>query len=296
MLYCHRRGIHRAGELVKWTGEHPTLDPRALFRIICHGFFQGMFIESAIAFRVSLIKARFCKAVLAQFVREFRHEDTVIFRSHWDVACLARVFYSLGVGDDADIKFWKLFVDGGLVGTALMAKTYTMLHKAERDGPLLNFCRLGRLGMMAVPFKGSGIKDTDFKKLLDLMQKMTEVSDSRIPLAHASPIREHLRQLRDEVADIWRSSSNEDAKNMKDLLTVISAAYPSSAQEDHLIDRVQTQRSGTPAVMQLNPPSEGLLSSNNTPSNSSTSTPSIEDQHDNSLTPDVDLEGMVFPF
>jgi hypothetical protein len=265
------------------------------FELFVTDCFQGIFIERAIAFRVGLIKARFCNAVLAQFVREFHKKGTVIFRSHWDVASLARVFYSLGVGDDADIKFWKSFVDGGPVGPVFMAKTYTTLHQAERDGPLLNFCRLGRLAMMAVPFKESGVEHTDFKKLLALMQKMTEVSDSRIPLARASPVWKLLNQLRDEVADIRSSSSNEDAENMEDLLKAISAAYPPSAQEDHLVDRVQTQRSGTSAVMQ-SPPSEGLIPGNDRPRNSSTSTPFIEDQLDNSLALDVALEGMVFPF
>jgi hypothetical protein len=39
-----------------------------LFVVDC---FQGMFVERAIGFRVGLIKARFCRAVLAQFLDEF---------------------------------------------------------------------------------------------------------------------------------------------------------------------------------------------------------------------------------
>jgi hypothetical protein len=77
------------------------------FELFVTNCFQGIFIERAIAFRVGLIKARFCIAILAQFLDEFSRSGTVIFRSHWDVASLARVFYSLGVGDDADVEFWK---------------------------------------------------------------------------------------------------------------------------------------------------------------------------------------------
>ncbi|KAN0132736.1 hypothetical protein V8E53_009407 [Lactarius tabidus] len=102
--------------------EHTKVDWRAPdFGTLAHYFelyvtncFQGIFIERATGFRVGLIKARFCNAILTQFLDEFRRSGTVVFRSHWDVASLARVFYSLGFGDDADTVFWKSFVDGGL--------------------------------------------------------------------------------------------------------------------------------------------------------------------------------------
>jgi hypothetical protein len=167
--------------------EHSKVDWRAPdFGTLAHYFelfvtncFQGIFIERAMGFRVGLIKARFCNAILTQFLDEFSRSGTIIFRSHWDVASLARVFYSLGLGDDADVEFWKSFVDGGSIGPEFLAKAFTTLQTAERDGPLLNFCKLGQLGTMAVPFEGSGLKDADFEKLSDLMQKMTD--DSRLP-------------------------------------------------------------------------------------------------------------------
>jgi hypothetical protein len=83
--------------------------------------------------------------------------------------------------------------------------------------------------MMALPFEGSGLKDTDFKKLLDLMRKMRE--DSRRPLTLASaPVWEHLHQLRGDVADILKRRSNEDEANVKALLMEIDAVFVLSPQ------------------------------------------------------------------
>ena len=235
------------------------------FEVYVTDCFRCMFIERAIGFRVGLIKARFCNAILAQSLDEFGRKGTVVFRSHWDVASLARVFHSLGVGDE--VEFWKLSVDGGPNGEVLMANTYATLEVAERDGPLLNFCRLVRLGMMAVPFEGSGLEKGDFEKLLHLMQKMTE--DSPLLLVHASTsvtVWEELHRLRDEVTDIHETSRNEDGPwdgpDMGALLKMIDCVHRrcTLSSHEHLrIDSVQAQASGTSAVVQPNPPSRELL-------------------------------------
>jgi hypothetical protein len=278
------------------------------FDVFVTDCFQGIFIERAIGFRVGLIKARFCNAVLAQFLDEFSLKGTVVFRSHWDVASLARVFYSLGVGGDAGVEFWKSFVDGGPIDEELMAKTFATLEVAKRDGPLLNLCRLGHLGMMAVPFEGSGLEEADFAKLLNLMQKMTE--DSCLPLANASTsVWEELRQLRDEVAEIYEKissedqvvgdferSCSEDVAHLGALLTKIKEVYrhrPSSTHEPYPIDHVQA--SGTSASVQPNPPSRGLLiPETNRSSHASTSNTLIEDHHSDSPIQEVDFRGKVF--
>ena len=227
------------------------------FELFATDCFRGVFLERAVGFRVGLIKARFCRAVLAQFLDEFEHEGTVVFRSHWDVASLARVFYSLSVGEGTDVEFWKSFVHGGPVGPELMEKTHTSLYKAARDGPLLNFCRLGHLGLMAVPFKGSGLKDADLKKLLDLMEKVKD--DPDLPLTRASaPVWEELRELRDEAADIcnrlgrddqieilYRSGKEQDEENklkkyISALLETINTVYnrPRSSSPAREVDSI----------------------------------------------------------
>ena len=227
------------------------------FELFATDCFRGVFLERAVGFRVGLIKARFCRAVLAQFLDELNREGTVVFRSHWDVASLARVFYSLSVGEGTDVEFWKSFVHGGPVGPELMEKTHTSLYKAARDGPLLNFCRLGHLGLMAVPFKGSGLKDADLKKLLDLMEKVKD--DPDLPLTRASaPVWEELRELRDEAADIcnrlgrddqieilYRSGKEQDEENklkkyISALLETINTVYnrPRSSSPAREVDSI----------------------------------------------------------
>jgi len=200
------------------------------------------------------------------------------------------------VGNAADVEFWKSFVDGGPIGAEFMAKTHITLDTAARDGPLLNFCKLGHLGVMAVPFKGSGLEDTDFKKLLDLLQKMME--DPRRPLTHAAtPVWEDLGRLRDEVFDIFARSSNEDKVNTQALLAKIDAVYkhrPSSTQE-HPSGHVQAQASGTSALEQPNPPSRGLMPADDRSSYASTSTVVIEDRHDSSPAREDDFKGTLFP-
>jgi hypothetical protein len=277
------------------------------FEVFVTDCFQGMFVERAIGFRVGLIKARFCNAILAQFLDEFNRSGTVIFRSHWDVASLARVFYSLGVGNDVDVEFWKSYVDGGPIGPEFLAKAFTELETAKRDGPLLNFCRLGHLGMMAVPFEGSDLKEADFAKLLNLMQKMAE--DSPLPLAHASTsVWEELRRLHDEVAEIYEKicyddhqvvgdferSYSEDIAHMGALLMKIKEVYrdrPSSTREPYPIDHVQARASGSSAVVPPNPPSRGIFG----PSYAPTSTNVHDDRRNISADQGVDLRGMVIP-
>ena len=285
------------------------------FELYVTDCFQGMFVERAIGFRVGLIKARFCRAVLAQFLDEFRGKGTVIFRSHWDVAALARIFYSLGVGDHADMEFWTPFVDGGPIGNELMDKTYTMLDMAERDGPLLNFCKLGQLAMMAVPFEGSGLTETDFGKLLDLLRTM---AFDRLRLTRASiPVWKELRQLRDDVVnaleqskqalksiniedevDIFERSSalKVDKANMTALSQVIDLVYldcPSSAQEHPPVDHAQNQGSEPLIAVQPDPSSRGPM--NNRSSFASASTVVTEDRHDGSAAQEVDFRSTHFP-
>ncbi|KAI9458334.1 hypothetical protein BJY52DRAFT_1269126 [Lactarius psammicola] len=217
-------------QIVDWRA--PDLGPLShYFELFVTDCFQGIFVERAIGFRVGLIKARFCKVVLAQYLNEFNREGTVVFRSQWDVASLARVFYFLGVGNDADVEFWKSFVDGGRIGAEFMAKTHAMLATATRDGPLLNFCKLGHLGMMAVPFKESGLEDMDFKKLFDLLQKMME--DPRLTLA-STPVWEDLADYEMKSTTPARRAAMRMQNICGLLLAKINAVYnyrPSSTQE-----------------------------------------------------------------
>ena len=216
------------------------------FELFVTNCFQGTFVSRATGFRVGLIKSRFCKAVLTQFMHEVHIQGTLVFRSQWDVAALARVFYTLGVGNEED--FWKQFVDGGQIGAEFMAKAHETLDMAVRDGPLLNFVKLGHLATTAVPFEGSGLEDGEFGKLLDLLQKMMD--DSALPLQLASvKVWEDLSRLRDQVRDICAKSSDDDRATLQALEAKIDVVHyqgPYAAQEPNYS---QAQASGSSSVV-----------------------------------------------
>jgi hypothetical protein len=194
------------------------------FELFVTNCFQGTFVSRATGFRVGLIKSRFCKAVLAQFMHEVNIEGALVFRSQWDVAALARVFYTLGVGDDEDADFWKQFVDGGQIGAEFMAKAHETLDIAIRDGSLLNFVKLGHLATTAMPFEGSGLEEAELGKVVDLLQKMMD--DSEIPLQLASvKVWEDLSQLRDQVREISANSSDDDKAKLQALQVKIDIVH-----------------------------------------------------------------------
>ena len=66
---------------------------------------------------------------------------------------------------------------------------------------------------MAVPFKGSDLKDADLKKLLDLMEKIKDDPDLSLTRA-STPVWEELRELRDEAADICNRLGRDDQIEM----------------------------------------------------------------------------------
>jgi hypothetical protein len=207
---------------------------------VSHGF-RSMFTERSTSFRIGILKARFCRALLAQFFKELSRDGMVTFRSQWDVASLARLFYTLGVGNEEDVKFYKSFLNGGHVGTSFMTKAHDMLRIAVRDGPLLNLCKLGRLAMAIVPFEGSDLNVLDVDMSLKLLQKMMD--DSRLPLKRASAdVWEDLDRLRDEVCHIISKSCDEDKVKLRPLFEKIdrvydlrpSASHRYSGPRDHL--------------------------------------------------------------
>ena len=142
--------------------------------------FQGTFMGRATSFRVGIIKARFFRALLAQFKDDIGYEGTVSFRSQWDIASLARLACILGFRDKEDADFWDSYVNGGHIGTNFTGKALEVIDMAARDGPLLIFCQLGRLAVTAVPLRRSDLKPKDIEKVLNLQMKVVE--DKRLPL------------------------------------------------------------------------------------------------------------------
>ena len=105
-----------------------------------------------------------------------------------------------------------------------MTKAHETLDLAVRDGSLLNFVKLCHLATTAVPFEGSGLEDAEFRKLVDLLQKMMD--DSELPLQLASAkVWEDLSRLRDQVRDIIAKSSSDDNVKLQALQEKIDIVH-----------------------------------------------------------------------
>jgi hypothetical protein len=182
--------------------------------------FQGSFMGKATSFRVGIIKARFCKALLAQFSNDKAKEGTVSFRSQWDVASLARVIVTLGMRDKDDPEFWDSYVNGGHIGTEFTTKAHEMVDLTARDGPLLIFCLLGRLAVAAVPLDQSGVELKDVRELLELQKK---VINKRLSLDRPSDtVWGEVDQLRKQVNDLCGNNTDEDRNILQDQLQMIN--------------------------------------------------------------------------
>jgi Family of unknown function (DUF6535) len=170
--------------------------------------FQGPL--AIINFRVGVINARFCKALLAQFGNDLDREGIVSFRSQWDVISLARLVRTLElVRDEEDAEFWNSYVNRGHIGAEFRAKAREMIHRTERDGPLLIFCRLGDLAVTAVVLNHSGLESEDIEVVMELQRKVIE--KRRLPLNKASTtVWEALDQLRNRVTDLCDERTRKD--------------------------------------------------------------------------------------
>ena len=187
---------------------------------ITHCFQGTSFMGRATSFRVGIIKARFCKALLVQFKDDIDREGTVSFRSQWDVASLARLICTLGLRDEQNAEFWHSYINGGHIGPEFTAKALEMINVTERDGPLLIFCQLGHLAATAVPLGQSGLELKDIEKVWELQKKVIE--DKRLPLNRASYlVWEALGQHREQVNDLCHKNTGGDREILHRLLRMI---------------------------------------------------------------------------
>ena len=187
---------------------------------ITHCFQGAVFMGRATSFRVGIIKARFCKALLAQFKDDIDREGTVCFRSQWDVTSLARLICTLGLRDEQNAEFWHSYVNGGNIGPEFTAKALEIINVAARDGPLLIFCQLGHLAATAVPLSQSGLDLKDIERIWELQRKVIE--NRRLPLNRASYIVwEALRQRREQVNDLCSKNTGRDGEILHRQLRMI---------------------------------------------------------------------------
>ena len=225
------------------------------FGLLAHQFesfinhcFQGSFMARDTSFRVGVIRARCCKALLAQFCDDFRHDGTIFFRSQWDVASLTRLFWVIGIRDekDSDTEFWKPYINGGQIGAEFAAKARETISQATCDGSLLIFYKLGHLVTIAVPLHGSGLVPQDLKKVWDLQRSM--VNDQHLPLNRASDqVWERVDRLRTEVSHLCSNLSIEDRDQLVPLLEMIDEIRSPSQNELKSSEYADTQLPASPA-------------------------------------------------
>ena len=174
---------------------------------ITHGF-QGAFMGRATSFRIGMIKARFCKVLLAQFWDDTIRKKVLSFRSQWDVASLAKLIHYLGLRHEnrEDAEFWKAYFNGGHIGAEFTTKALKMAKIVSGDGSLLIFCQLGHLATSTIASHHSGIKRKDIKKVLELQDKL--MVDQQLSLNGASDtVRGDLSHLRKQVEDLCGATS-----------------------------------------------------------------------------------------
>jgi hypothetical protein len=188
--------------------------------------FQVVFMGRATSFRVGVIKARFCKALLSQFSNDIERDGTVLFRSWWDVASLARLICTLGLRDKENPEFWNSYVNGGHIGTVFTTKALEMIDITARDGPLLIFCLLGHLAVSAVPLDRSGLEFEDIEKVRELQVKV--IDKERLLLnCPSDKVWGDVGQLRKQVCDLLGKNAGKDreVKFLQDLLQLIDDVW-----------------------------------------------------------------------
>jgi hypothetical protein len=167
---------------------------------------QGAFMGRAVSFRIGIIRARFCKVLLAQVLDDIMRRNVLSFRSQWDVASLAKLIYYLGLRDEDDPEFWNSYFNGGHIGAELTVKALKIVNIIADDGPLSIFCQLGHLATSTIPSHDSGLEHNDIEKVLKLQDKL--MADPRLPLNGASDtVWNDLDRLQKQLEDLCGATS-----------------------------------------------------------------------------------------
>jgi hypothetical protein len=180
---------------------------------------QGAFMGRAVSFRIGIIRARFCKVLLAQFWDDIMRRNVLSFRSQWDVASLAKLIYYLGLRDEDDPEFWNSYFNGGHIGAELTVKALKVVNIIANDGPLSIFCQLGHLATSTIPSHDSDLEHKDIEKVLKLQDKL--MADPRLPL----------NQLNGASDKVW-NDLDQLQKQVEDLCSAISGGTVDTGHAD----------------------------------------------------------------
>jgi hypothetical protein len=141
---------------------------------------RGESLNKVVRFRAILFRGQFCHALLSQFAMWHSRGEPLMIESK---NSLIRLVSLLGVGTPEDLDSWRPGNPGARTVFDMMSKSGAILNVTLRDGPLSNFCILGRL-----PFDSmapvSDLTPDDTKKLWKTLQRMVDTPAA--PFANSS--------------------------------------------------------------------------------------------------------------
>ena len=168
--------------------------------------FEGAFMGRAASFRIGIIKARFCKVLLAQFWDDAIRKKVLSFPSQWDIVSLTKLISYLGLRHEDDSEFWNSYFNKGHIEEEFTDKAVKMVDIITSDGPLSMFCRLGYLASSTISSYHSDLGRKDIEKVFELQDKL--MVDQRPPLNGASNlVWEDLDRLREMVDGLCGATS-----------------------------------------------------------------------------------------
>jgi len=139
----------------------------------------GMFIGRVANFRAVIVSVQFCHALLAQFAMQRSRGEPLITYS---LSGLTRLVWALGLGTEEDRKY--LTAKNAETNADLMIKAEAILSVTLRDGPLSNFCKLGRLTFEEMLNESFDLSSEDMKRPWTMLRRMLDTP--HLPLVNAS--------------------------------------------------------------------------------------------------------------
>ncbi|KAI0286172.1 hypothetical protein BC826DRAFT_1050040 [Russula brevipes] len=195
------------------------------FELFITHCFQSTFMLRTTSFRLGMIKARFCKALLSQFRHDVDREAGLVFRSQWDVASLARLFWPLLI----ICKLAQLVINAvPLGGSSLGTKDIERVRKLQE-----NIVKNKRLPLTRASHKVWGELDQLRNQVNNLCGKNTGDDGETL---------QRLLGTIDDVRDVRTSQSNERSPGEH---AEVQGSMPSAAVNPTLL--LRELRDGRPS-------------------------------------------------
>ena len=186
----------------------------------------GMLIGQVASFRANISGVQFCHALLAQFSMQRSRRAPLITYS---LNGLTRLVLILGVGNQEDREY--LTSKAAKTNPNLMIKAEAILSVVLRDGPLSNFCTLGRMTFEEMLREPSELSSEDINRSWALLRRMLDTA--HLPLVNASGGMwakfDHLRAaVRGTVASDGSGSNAEKLQPLVEIIEEVNCMRPTT--------------------------------------------------------------------